>query len=87
MITQLRKRETLVDLICAKIAPKDIYDAVGVSLKTMYIIQKAMAGRDGTKRKSGNSGKNKKRTPEFLDALQTKINEDPTKFLRKLAKT
>ena len=75
MITQLRKRETLVDLICAKIAPKDIYDAVGVSLKTMYIIQKAMASGNGAKRKPGSGGKNKKWTPEFLDALQTKINE------------
>jgi len=85
MTPQQRRRERVADLLRAKVAPREICAVVGVSLKTVYNVRKAVASGKGTIRKSGSGGENKKRTPDFLDALQTKITEDPTKSLRKMA--
>ena len=50
---------------------------VGVTLKTVYNVKKAVAAGKGTDRKSGSGGANKKRTSEVLDALQAKIEQTP----------
>jgi len=62
----------VADLLRAEIAPKNICDAVEVTLKTVYNVKQAIAARKGTNRKSGRGGANKKRTSEFLDAFQAK---------------
>ena len=85
MTPQQRKRETVADLLRAEIAPKNICNVVGVTLKTVYNVKKALAGDNGTRRKSGSGGANRKRTPKFLDALKAKVKQDPTKSMRKMA--
>jgi transposase len=85
MASQQQKRQRVADLLLAKVKAKSISEMVGVSLKTVYNIKKAMTSEKGIKRKSGSGGSNKKRNPEFLDALKSKISEDPTTSMRKLA--
>lgn len=85
MASQQRKRERVADLLHAKIAPKQICEVVGVTLKTVYNVKKAVTAGEGTDRKPGSGGANKKRTSHFLDVLQAKIKQDPTLSMRKMA--
>ena len=52
-----------------EIAPKNICDVVGATLKTVYNVKKGVASGKGTKRKSGSGGGKEKRTPYFFSVL------------------
>ena len=68
----------------AIISVKHICAIVGVSFKMVYNTQKAVAGGTGTKRKF--DWENKKQTLDLLNALQTKIAEDPTMSLHRVCR-
>jgi len=85
MATQESKRQRVSDLLRAQVKPKTISDIVGLSLRAVYNIRKAINAGAGIKRKSGSGGANKKRTGAFLKTLESKIEKDPTKSMKKMA--
>ena len=85
MAAQQQKRHTVADSLHAKVKAKSISDIVGVSLKTMYNIKKAMTTEYGIKKMSGSGGSKRKRNPEFFDGLKSMISEVPTTLMKKLA--
>lgn len=85
MASQEHKRQRTADLLRAHLSPKKVSTVVGVSLKTVYNVRKAINSGNGIQRKLGSGGSNRKRTPEFLDALKSKIKQEPTTPMKKLA--
>ena len=74
------------DLLNALVSPKQISRIVGVSEKTVYNVKKKMIMSKTIARKTGSGGSNKKRTKTFIKTLKSKIQKDPTKSMRKMAR-
>jgi transposase len=63
----------------------DIANIVGVSVRTVRRLQHARNDGKSIKRAPGSGGQNKKRDEAFLDTLESSINTDPTKSIRRHA--
>ena len=83
---QKSKRQRVCDLLNALISPKQISGIVGVSKKTVYNVKKKMIMRKTITRKTGSGESNKKRTKTFIKTLKFKIQKNPTKSMRKMAR-
>ncbi len=73
------------DLLCAQVDPQRICEIVGVCERAGRRIKARLRDGKTMERKTGSGGHNCKVTDDFLSELGTKINEDPTRSMRKLA--
>ena len=86
MSNQKSKRQRVCDLLNALVSPKQISRILGASEKTVYNIKKKMIMSKTITRKTGSGGSNKKRTKTFIKTLKSKVQKDPTKSMRKMAR-
>lgn len=74
------------DLLRAQVSVPEIVTIVGVSKTMVYDTKKKLEAGDSLERKPGSGGSNKIITDDFLTDLLSKIEADPTRSMRKLAK-
>ncbi|QQP36158.1 Uncharacterized protein FKW44_021164 [Caligus rogercresseyi] len=79
MSEQDAKRKRISDLLDAEIEVVKIMDIVKCSRSLVFKVAKMKKDGQGLERKAGSGGHNLKRTPEFLERLEKKTKEDPTK--------
>ena len=65
--------------------PKNNCHVVRVNLKTEHNVEYTVAVGIGTDRISGNCSATNKHTSEFFYSLKTKVEQDPTLSIRKMA--
>ncbi|QQP48684.1 Uncharacterized protein FKW44_009066, partial [Caligus rogercresseyi] len=61
-----------------------IMDILKCSWSLVFKVAKMKKDGEGLEREAGSGGHNLKRTPEFLERLEKKIKEDPTKSMNRL---
>ncbi|QQP48901.1 Uncharacterized protein FKW44_009369 [Caligus rogercresseyi] len=85
MSAQDAKRMRISDLLDAEIEVAKIIDIVKCSRSLIFKVAKMKKNGEGLERKAGSGGYNLKRTPEFLERLEKKVKEDPTKSMNRLS--
>ncbi|QQP51070.1 Uncharacterized protein FKW44_012286, partial [Caligus rogercresseyi] len=85
MSEQDAKKKRISDLLDAEIEVAKIMDIVKCSRSLVFKVAKMKKDGEGLERKAGSGGHNLKRTPEFLERLEKKIKEDPTKSMNRLS--
>ncbi|QQP42009.1 Uncharacterized protein FKW44_016547, partial [Caligus rogercresseyi] len=76
------KRKRISDLLDAEIKVVKIMDIVKCSRSLVFKVTRMKKDEKGLKRKARSGGHNLKRTPEFLERLEKKTKEDPTKSMK-----
>ncbi|QQP35032.1 Transposable element tcb2 transposase [Caligus rogercresseyi] len=78
------EKKRISDLLDAEIEVVKIIDIVKCSWSLIFKVVKMKKDEEGLERQARSGGHNLKRTPEFLERLEKKIKEDPTKSINRL---
>ena len=85
MTSEKAKRQLISDLRDAEMDKKVVAQTVGVSLTTVYKVVKFKKEGYGLDRKQESGSNGLKRDTTFLEQLEARIKEDPTRSIRRLA--
>jgi len=85
--TMEAQRQRISDLLDAQVPNKEIIDIVKCSRRLVSTVKKLKEDGETLKRKPGSGGHNKVLNNAFMDNVAASIEAEPTKSMRKMAKT